>query len=618
MATQSSEELSSVSPAPSAPESEPSPGPHPDLELWINDDGTNNAACGLSEATACASHLYLMTGNNACGPNGCEDLMELSLRPLVHVAQGTYNEAWRLPWDGTSANPVTYRCDDPGLCVISGAGVTSTCSVVCFGCEVDSCNSNAATFIQFDGFVIQDMGNSNGVLFGGGPSTHDIRIEDTTIDGAGSSNTYAVGAVTGVSRVTFVRSPVINCSAGAMGCIYGEFGSQVAFVNAASGPLHSFPVATNSDCITLTDTVGFLIDGLTVRGCTDGIDIGQLSSPALLSNGIIRFNYVKDIRSSDGQNERLLKISGNHAIDWSQDFAIYRNVFSHNGQSQANGPSFMESTRRVALDRNTVFNYEARQGQAVWLYQDSFNYPVTDIHIVDNIFDSNEASTSTGFLSSEKNTSTNVHCPESNPCPLLGNLWWVPNANPDHTAVRWEQSDASNASYSYSQLGDASSCESGTLNSAQSEHSCNFRTNPRFINRADPTQISNLRLAGDSPAIDRATPFCTAVGGGTGTTITVSCRGPGSRGAKLWFPDPANFYDLRNNDCKGGGARAQSSTNPGCYDLQIEGACGVRQAIAVTTTTIHFSGEACTWSNGAAVDLPWSGEGPDLGGLESH
>src|SRR5262249_31420973 len=144
-------------------------------------------------------------------------------------------------------------------------------------------------------------------------------------------------------------------------------------------------------------------------------------------------------------------------------------------------------------------------------------------------------------------------------------------------------------------------------------NSGNFRADPHFVDRSTPGVAANLRLTAASAGyLDAGGAFCHTTSAGNGTTIPVTCDGV-SADPRHYFPDPGNFYALANDDCKGKGTRALDAVDSGCYDVQIEGACGVRQVASLSATSISVSGAACAWNAGAMVHVPWSGTAPDIG-----
>src|SRR5439155_261178 len=90
----------------------------------------------------------------------------------------------------------------------------------------------------------------------------------------------------------------------------------------------------------------------------------------------------------------------------------------------------------------------------------------------------------------------------------------------------------------------------------------------------------------------------------SGNTLTVTCGGR-INDARYYFPDPRNFYGLVNADCKSTGVRGADGVNGGCFDIQIEGACGIQQVAAVNATSITLAGAGCAWASGGtwASDL---------------
>jgi hypothetical protein len=89
-----------------------------------------------------------------------------------------------------------------------------------------------------------------------------------------------------------------------------------------------------------------------------------------------------------------------------------------------------------------------------------------------------------------------------------------------------------------------------------------------------------------------------------------------SEDPRYYFPQPQEYYRLENQDCKDQGSRIADATNPGCFEVQIEGDCGVRQVASMTANSITISGAPCAWGEEAQVHVPWMGIAPDIGALE--
>src|SRR5262249_20335683 len=128
--------------------------------------------------------------------------------------------------------------------------------------------------------------------------------------------------------------------------------------------------------------------------------------------------------------------------------------------------------------------------------------------------------------------------------------------------------------------------------------------------------MDNLKLTATSTSyLNAGDSFCHASAAGSGNTVSVTCAAP-INDARYYFADPTAFYALANSDCKGRGTRVSDGVDPGCYDIQVQGACGVRTLPAVAANSVTFGGAPCSWNSGAMVHIPWSGSAPDIGALE--
>lgn len=625
--------------------------------FYLNPDPamTNAPNCGTTSGTACKTWSYFRA--SGCDANGCAN--NVGPGAVIHVAKGVSfgdgdgTGGWLVDFDGSSVAPVTIQCDE-SPCSIDGTGVASDGQALVY--------MNGATYVVWDGISLYRIPpGMNGMKFGGGVNLHDIRLANTEIDGLGATSSYLMGWESGASRITGVNLWVHNCPLGASGCVYGDIASGAAFVHSRFGPLNGFPANTNSDCITLFNTNGFLLDGLGITGCSDGIDVGQ-GSGAALQRGIIRFNDITDIRTLNGQNQRMMKVSGQGPIvytcsggtnsgascgtcsgtanggtcsgvssvcpggtctqvafrTFTQDISIYKNVFRHQGVSQAVALAFMELTRRINVFFNSFYPYGSNG--SIWHYvlnggdwTDPQNY---DFAHYWNLFDGDTTAPG-AVVRIDVGADSTLACTDAASCEFVGNLVGYPNATSGAVCAYWAQSDSAPVQYPCAQMGTSGTCESGTFNGGQVENTCNARTTPLVVNRADPTILANLAPLVTSPAVDAGDAFCTATSSGSGSTISVACIGKGGAtlGPQQFWPNPAHFYDLRNADCLGGGTRSVDPTNPGCYDVQIEG-CGVRSVTAMTGSTVTFTPSCSSWANGARVSIPWFGTRNDVGALE--
>ncbi len=143
----------------------------------------------------------------------------------------------------------------------------------------------------------------------------------------------------------------------------------------------------------------------------------------------------------------------------------------------------------------------------------------------------------------------------------------------------------------------------------------NLRADPHFVKRGGTVPRGLRAHVGEHGLSRRGRRVLHGVECGSGNTVNVTCSGL-TTDPRFYFPQPSDYYDLSNDECKGKGTRVGDSANPGCYDIEIAGACGVRQITSMTATSITFSGASCSWASGAMVHIPWEGNAPDVGAME--
>ncbi len=591
------------------------------ITAYLATTGTNNAACGLNVATPCQTYRYLMTGNNACGAAGCEASADAD--SFINVAPGTYHETFHVPFNGKAGHPVTLRCTGAaGSCIIDGSTVSTACSLMCIVCAVRSCSVNQASYTHVQGFKIVSHGNANaGILWN---VWNHVKLKDTTVDFKNNTGPYNIGMIPGSnSFATEVNVSAINCPDGATGCNYGQAGSHLAIVGGNWGPLNNFPKEPNSDCLTLLNVDTFLIDGITAHHCIETLDVGQTTGGPL-KNGLMRFLDLAGNAQSLGFGSNALKVSGDiGSLTFDQDNTLVKSVFhTYPGTQNANGLSLNELTRYFNAAYNTQFSNSANQGSHFWMYTEGGGgfgpNQNKDNGAFYNIWSSDAVNgNSQGPVTLEHDRVTVAACPASDPCPLVGNVFDFPNSL-TKPCVAWTPTDQPQVIYDCDDFGTTINSNTGAFN-AKTEMDFNSRPDPQFVSRNGDV-VSNLVLQPTSPLIDAGQPLCRANGGGSGGVITLRCIGThaGTRGALAWFKQPSDFYDLANDECKSTNAtRRADGTNPGCYDFQIEGNCGVRQILSMTATSINFSNpDGCTWADGAMVSYPWTGAAPDVGALE--
>lgn len=103
-----------------------------------------------------------------------------------------------------------------------------------------------------------------------------------------------------------------------------------------------------------------------------------------------------------------------------------------------------------------------------------------------------------------------------------------------------------------------------------------------------------------SDVIDQGRSYLLTNGAGSGNTVTVKSNG-GSSDPRNYFIEPASYLSPAASDMR----------------VQIQGACGVRHVVSMTSSTITFDGASCSWSGDAMVHTPWNGAAPDMGAIES-
>jgi hypothetical protein len=185
----------------------------------------------------------------------------------------------------------------------------------------------------------------------------------------------------------------------------------------------------------------------------------------------------------------------------------------------------------------------------------------------------------------------------------------------------WNDNGPSNNSYSQCPTADYNLFRPFSVNTETLSYSCGgggttFANPPGFIasgthnkvglayainfTALNPTTYASndFHLLPGSAAIDAGTYMMRASSGATGTTVSVLGNG-GSNDPRNYFIGPASYLDAVPDQ------------------IMIAGSdCGARTITAMTSTSISFSGSACTWTTGAGIHLPWSGSAPDMGAFE--
>jgi hypothetical protein len=574
--------------------------------FYIDAAQSDAPSCGQSIDSACGTYAYWYF--SGCDDDGCAN--NLAPGDTLNFRAGTYHGDGAggyigMPFVGSAAAPITVACmDAPGSCVIDGAGVTAppSCDLVGIGMRPlnGTCDAGGASYLVLQGFTIH--GAPPGMFtLGISALTDHIVIKQNTLDGAGANENVVFCPNDGVHHLTLLENTITNCPANsASGCCWLNEVANLAIVGNAFGPVYS---AGNYDCATLIGVNTGLVDGNTCHDTSDGFDIG-MNTTTKLDRVIVRYNDVY------GNNTgRAFPISGGDADlgHISGHNSVYKNV----AHPSARSPCFEAYGGADGIDiwYNTCFAAsDAAYGDALWL-ETNFDGWVENIGVKFNIFDT----VSTAPLEPlvlDVGDVTHRACPATGPCPFVQNGIWMAERGPAAACVHWNPSDQPLQTYTCEQF-------ETTFNTDHPEMGGNFRADPHFVDRAQPQVLSNLELtAASTHYIDQGDSFCHARGAGSGNSIAVLCHGEVSD-PRYYFPDPSNFYGVANADCRGKGVRAAEAIDSGCFDVQIAGACGVRQVVAVSPEAITFSGDSCSWEDGAMVHVPWSGSAPDIGALES-
>jgi hypothetical protein len=572
--------------------------------FYVDAAQTDAPGCGLAFDRACRTYGYWYS--SGCDADGCGN--NVAAGDTVYFRAGTYSGDGGggylgIPFTGTAAAPVTVACADaPGSCVIDGSGVTAVrfCDLVGIGLRpgTGSCMVDGASYLILQGFTIQHAPSGMFTL-GLSAFAHHVLIRDNTLDGTGSDQNVIFFEGRPMHHVTLLDNTVTNCPASASGCNWVNEASRVAIVGNVFGPVAS---SGNYDCTTLIGVKTALVDGNTCHDTYDGFDSG-MNSTVKLDRVIVRYNEVY------GNNTgRAFPISGNGASlsNRTGRNVVYKNV----AHPASGGPCFQPygGADRIALWYNTCFAPStAGYGGVLWL-EANFDLWVENIGVQYNIFDTTSTN-SFQPLVLDRGASTLKACPTAAGCPFVGNGLWMAERGGAASCVYWDPTDQSLHTYTCDEFGT-------TFNTDHRNMEANFRANPNFVNRSAPENLGNLRLtAASTQYVDQGDSFCHARRAGSGNQIPVTCDRK-IRSARYYFPNPTDYYGLLDTDCQGKGVRAVDGVDPGCFDFQIEGECGVREALAVHSRSITFSGPGCSWAEGAMVHMPWNGAAPDVGALE--
>lgn len=616
-------------------------------DFYVDAQRSDVDGCGHTAATACQSWTYWYL--HGCDGSGCAD--NVAAGDTIHVAPGSYGTRLTFPFKGTAEEPVTVRCDGaPGACRVDGAAITShpeNCGLVCVGCTRPSTslcnNASAAQFLRVQGFRISSWPKADIAAYGfhvSSPDAHHVVFDGCSADGAGMAHDPTfLAVVTGPRFITWKNGGLVDCGApDGFGCtlIGGSGGGtqgHLALVGSTFGPLEGFPsVATNSDALTIQNQTRVLIDGNTVTGASDLIDMGMSGATPAQSSYIVRYNRIVGGGVGGGHNAMLVSSCDAPSGTNCGDHALYKNVMQPDGAGRM-GRCVELTERTVDTDvwNNTCFATGNTNGAAGWIISGlgdaSFAVAFND-HWRQNIFDGTSTAAKERLAFCETDATTVDAC-GSAACTFRTNGVYFPERGAGADCLKWSHGRGGSLvakHYTCGQIG-------STLNADEpSRAGGNFRADPHWAgpdrSNATMSQLASLALSAASVGYrNTGDTFCHATSAGTGSnTITVICDGA-SRKPAHWFPQPSDYYQVANGDCAGKGTRAHEANGGklGCFDLQIEGCAGtggfgdlpgVRTVSAIDRSAITFSGAPCSWARGARVGVPWSGSAPDLGALE--
>jgi hypothetical protein len=591
---------------------------------WIDaENGVNNKGCGAVQNSACRSYDYWYSmgcDGNGCG-NGIGPGDTIFFRAGIYAGDGDGRDGSQFiafPFDGDKTAPVTVACfDEPHSCIVDGGSIVRQhgCPLLGVGLKPDTsyCGSNAASYMVIEGFLVRNPrpGMSVAEIVAG----DHIVLKNNVFDGLGGTE-QLFDASSGVDFLTFTHNEFLNCPGSGTGCLYLPENANVALVGNRMGPI---PTSGNFDCETLVGTRVGLVDGNVCQDAQDGIDQGR-NNPGLgakLEQVIIRYNQITGIGGSEAS--RALPLSGNvenHSTATQQNITgknvVYKNVMHPNAKGVLQRCiELYGGASNIEVAYNTCMgSSDGGYGHVLWIDpRGDFGSHWSEGHKIRfNIFDTLSTNAAEPIVLDEDATTING-CPSDSPCPFTSNGIWMGNRGANAACVYWDPSDRPIAHFTCAEFAEG-------FNNENWEHDGNFRANPFFVGRSQPSELSNLALTAKSMAyIDRGESFCVASRTAYGNTIEVSCDGGGTE-PSYYFPQPKSFYGLENEDCRDQGIRAADATNPGCFEIQIEGDCAVRQVASMNANSITISGQPCSWDAGAKVHVPWNGVAPDIGALE--
>jgi hypothetical protein len=572
-------------------------------EYFIDASKSDVPNCGLTADSACRTYGFWYT--SGCDENGCGN--NIMAGDTISFRAGTYSGDGAggyigLPFAGTAEAPVTVACKDaPGSCVIDGTNMTpiAQCDVVGIGLASanGTCDATGASYVVLQGFTIQHVPAGMYAVGALAPSSN-VLIKDNTLDGAGSQqNVISLSAPDGgVDHITLINNTITNCE---VGCNFVNEPTNIAIVGNTFGPVGS---TGNNDCNTIVGVNTGLIDGNSCHDTSDGFDNGMNTSTQL-DRMIVRYNDVYGINTG-----RAYPISGN--VPPPGEITGHNILYKNVSRQTDGGPCFEAYGGADGIDiwyNTCLAPPKTSYGGALWL-QTTFDLWTQNIGVKYNLFDTKSVNELEPIVM-DAGPNTLAACPPGAPCPFVKNGIWAAERGGAATCVHWEPADQQVTFYTCDEF-------ATRFNTDFPNNRDNFRADPSLVDRSHPEVLTNMQLTAASTAyIDQGNSFCHASADGSGNMIPVTCDGE-INDPRYYFPDPANFYALGNSDCIGKGVRAADGVSSGCYDVQIQGACGVRQIAAVSPNSITVLGDPCAWTNGAMVHVPWNGAAPDVGALE--
>lgn len=575
------------------------------------------------------------------GSAGCWDnLQNAPQADTINVLPGTYTggggtSGWCVGINRIdAATGLTIQATDatgtysPLSATISGTGVTvpAQFGLVTFGAY--PCGADTTTdFVRMQGFRLQNPVAGQNALTTRPPSSHvSLRDWNTNCNGLDQDCWFFRFG----SYLTAVNNTVGPCGNGSYGCFSADFSTNLAEVCNTTGPnwhgVQSAP--TNVDALTVQNSQRVLVDGHTAIGpYINCLDVGMHTASPVLRDVIVRYSDSRDCGATrnvgdwTGQN---IKISGETTVAASTNMAFYKLVSRYTSTANRNGGIWLtEGSERSTVAYNTIWDVyvDTGDGTRATLTVNTTGLSAGFMPVFWNIFDSTDPTVCTVGQACQLNLGGGTACTAAG-CKWVGNRWWYNSLpSPGSGAISFSPSDIGGAYFAV----DTTRIGGGVPFNSTGSNTGNVRADPHWANGSGTMhQLADLKLtAASTNYIDQGGAFCTttASGGctsGTACTIPVTCVGA-STDPRHYFPQPSDYYDLRNSDGYGCGTRAAEANGSsiGVYDIQVEGECGKQELTSAAASSVTFtSGTACTYSSGAMVHVPWSGAKPDVGALE--